>query len=101
MLPKIIYICHIQLHKATCSFVNHFWATDSPRSVHPTPNNPREYNKHLHEEMEIVLIDQLLPVEGEPKRKSLARLRKLEGEWQAKLQTYEPQGLNTREEWKP
>ena len=51
--------------------------------------------------MEIVLIDQLLPAEGDSLKQSVRKLRKLEGDWQAKLQTYEPQGLNTREEWKP
>ena len=95
------YKSHLKLNKITCSLVKHFWASDFHKSVHPVPSNPKDYNELLHRELEIVLIDQCLPVEGESKKLSSSKLRKLEGDWQAKLQTYEPQGLNIRGEFKP
>ena len=95
------YKSHIKLNKPTCSFVKHFRETDSHKSVHPCPSNPKEYNKLLHREFEVIIIDQLLPIAGDSQRQSIRKLRKLEGDWQARLQTYEPHGLNTREEWKP
>ena len=94
------YKSHLKHHKVTCSFVKHFWETDLHKSVHPVPSIPKDYNELLHQEMEIFLIDQRLPKEGESKKVSLAKLRKLEGDWQAKLHTYEPQGLNIRGEFK-
>ena len=72
------YISHICKHKPSCSTVKHFYET---------PN-------HLVQDFRMMGIVQL---ENPPKTpKALkARLIEFEGYWQVKLQTLEPYGLNS------
>ena len=94
------YKSHLKLQKETCSFVKHFWETPSHKSVNPVPNHPKEFNELLHREFEIILVDQLKTTNEMSQLEKVKNLRKLEGEWQSKLHTYEPFGLNVRGEWK-
>ena len=97
------YKSHIKQHYINqnnkgCSAVTHWWATEAHQSVHPLPESLKDYHEALRNEMSFTLVDQLAPIRGEGKAQSITRLRALEGEWENRLQTLHPYGLNIRDE---
>ena len=92
------YKSHIKLHKVTCNVVQHWWNVDAHLSVHPVPETQEAYSSSLKAEMSFTLVDQVEPLPGEREPQTLRRLKNLEGQWEHKLQTLHPHGLNIRNE---
>ena len=90
---------HIKNHRETCNLVRHWWEVENHKSTHSGEMSQKSFSHELQKELELILVDKLTVNDNDSEKEILTKLHKLEGEWQVKMHTFHPYGLNIREEY--